>query len=320
MYQIKQKPEDFIVKEITAIRPESNGHYAYVLLKKRDYTTLRALQHIAIKLGTPLKNIGFAGNKDKNAVTEQMISIKNVGEGQIKGVKLKDIELEFKGYGKSPISLGDLAGNAFRIVVRGITEKEIKNLNNKIGKTPLLMPNYFGEQRFSKNNADIGKAIVKRDFRKAVDLILENEIEYKEKIKQALEQHPSDYIGALRTLPKKLLTLYVNAYQSLLWNKTLKKAIENEMPVKKIPMIGFGMETKDKGLREIIGNIMKDEALTERDFIISQFPELSAEGVEREAFVEIKDLKVKKEDKNVLFEFSLPKGSYATEAVKFLFS
>ena len=319
MYRLKETPEDFIVKEISIVKPGKQGTYAYVLLKKRSYTTLRAIQHIAERLRIPLRDIGFAGNKDKEAVTEQLISVKNVREERIGNVGLKDIELEFLGYGNKPISLGDLEGNQFRIVARDVDEKERTNLDGKISKEPILMPNYFGEQRFSKNNAEIGKALVKKNFGKAAELILENEKEYKEKIEAALDAQPTNYISALRILPKKLLTLYVNAYQSSLWNETVGKAIKKELPAPRIPMIGFGMEVRDERLKEIIDEIMKRESVTERDFIIPPFPELSAEGIERDAFVEIKNLKVKKDGKNVLFEFFLPKGSYATEAVKFLF-
>ena len=182
MYRLKENPEDFIVKEISIVKPGKQGTYAYVLLKKRSYTTLRALQHLAERLRIPLRDIGFAGNKDKNAVTEQLISIKNVREERIGNVGLKDIELEFLGYSNKPTSLGDLEGNQFRIVARSVDEKEIANLEKKAGKKPILMPNYFGEQRFSKNNAEIGKALVKKNFKKAAELIMENEKEYKEKM------------------------------------------------------------------------------------------------------------------------------------------
>ena len=136
MYRLKETPEDFIVKEISIVKPGKQGTYAYVLLKKRSYTTLRAIQHIAERLHIPLKDIGLAGNKDKDAVTEQVISVKNAGEKRIGNVGLKDIELEFLGYGNKPISLGDLEGNQFRIVARDVDEKERTNLDGKISKNP----------------------------------------------------------------------------------------------------------------------------------------------------------------------------------------
>ena len=103
MYKIKQKPEDFIVEEITGIKPKESGRYIYYKLKKTNYTVLRALEHIAARLNIPLKKIGFAGTKDKAAVTTQYISFDSVKKERIDNIELKDIKLEFFGYGDEHI-------------------------------------------------------------------------------------------------------------------------------------------------------------------------------------------------------------------------
>ena len=118
MYKIKIIPQDFVVKEMSKISLESSGQYAYFILKKINYSSVRALEILSEKLNIKLKNIGFAGNKDKNAVTEQKISIKNFPHQRGKifaDYKLNNIELKYLGNGKIPISLGDLNGNEFGI-------------------------------------------------------------------------------------------------------------------------------------------------------------------------------------------------------------
>ena len=114
MYKIKQLPEDFIVKEINDIKFDDNGQYSYFLLKKKNYNTLRAIQQISKKLRINEKNIEFAGNKDKNAITEQVISIYK-GNKNIENINIKDIELKFLGQGNERIFLGNLKGNEFII-------------------------------------------------------------------------------------------------------------------------------------------------------------------------------------------------------------
>ena len=104
MYKIKQLPEDFIVKEISNVKIETNGQYAYFLLKKINYTTIDALQVLSNKFKIPLKNFGFAGNKDRNAITEQKISIFR-GSKNFKNDKFNNIELTYIGNGKNPISI-----------------------------------------------------------------------------------------------------------------------------------------------------------------------------------------------------------------------
>ena len=293
MYKIKQKPKDFIVNEITNIKLKKKGNYSIFLLKKKNYTTEKAVQTIANKLNIPRKFIGYAGNKDKVAITIQYISIKNA---KTKELELKDIRLDFKGYLDKPVLLGDLKGNEF----------VIKVISNKTPKKITKMINYFGEQRFSKNNKEIGKLIVKRDFKRAVDLIIKNN---EEQVKEYLSQNPTDYIGALRKVPLKILKLYVHSYQSYLWNEMVVKS-----NVKYIPIIGFGTK-----ITENIKGILEKEGITSRDFIIKQIPELSSEGVERNLFVKIKNLKIEKIEKGYIIRVTLPKGSYATEAIKQIF-
>lgn len=312
MYRIKQYPEDFIVKEISNLSLKDSGEYLICLLKKKNYTTIRAIEQIATLLNKKPKDIGFAGIKDKNAVTEQFISIKNINKGDIKKIKLKDIELEFIGYYDKPISLGDLEGNEFIITVR--------NFNGDINlKRKTIMPNFFGEQRFSKNNIKIGKLLLKSDFKEALELILKSNIDYEHKIKDFMNKKPNDFVGALKLIHKKLLVLYVHAYQSYLWNKTLGEYIKNNKKNIKIPLIGFGTEIKDKEINKIIRKIMEKENITFRSFINRSIPEISLEGDLRKAFVEIKDLKILEKGKDfVKLSFKLPKGSYGTVGVDFL--
>lgn len=311
MYKIKTIPEDFIVKEITDIKLKE-GDYSIFLLGKKKYTTIKAIQLIANKLKIKLKRIGFAGIKDKKAITEQYISIFNVDKDRVLNLKIKDISLRYIGKLDKPLSLGDLKGNKFRIIIRNINKKDIKNFNKNKNK---LIPNYFGEQRFSKNNKEVGKNIVKNDFKKAISFIKKDK-EYK--IEDYLKKNKNNFIGALRLIPIKILKLYVHSYQSYLWNLTVKKYLKVDNKLKKIPIIGFGAEIRDNKIKKIIDDILKKEKINQREFIIRKFPELSSEGGERDLFIDIKNFKYKI-NKNIKLNFFLPKGCYATTVVEFLF-
>lgn len=304
MYRIKQKPEDFIVEEITNVRPKDSGRYVYYKLTKRNYNTLTAIEHIASRLGINPRRIGFAGTKDRLAVTAQYISIDNVKKERVDAVDLKDIELEFFGYGDEPISLGDLEANRFEI--RVYSDKKPR----KIGK----VINYFGEQRFSKHNVDIGLAIIKGNFKKAVDIISESDNEFSDTASEYLAKKPNDYIGVIRKIPKKLLMLYIHSCQSDIWNRTVERMASMGVEQEKVPLVGFGTELEGKS-GEIISSILKQEGITQRDFIIRSIPELSSEGSDRDMFIEIKDLEI-----NDKVKFTLQKGSYATVVIQQLFS
>jgi tRNA pseudouridine13 synthase len=308
MYQIKQISEDFVVKEISNIKFLDKGSHVYFGLKKKNWNTLDVVKEISKRLGIFIKNIGFAGSKDKKAITEQLISVKSVKKERVERLQIKDTSLEFLGYGNEPITLGDLEGNYFEIVVRNLDSFDIEK--------PKRVVNYFGEQRFSKNNVEVGRSLVKKDFKKACEVL-------------QLEAIRNDYIGALKTIPKRLLRLYVNAYQSFIWNSVVSELIKDKIEIKEIPLIGFGTELNnyDEKIKKIINKILKKENLGLNDFIIKQIPELSLEGELRKVFVEVKDFKVLEKEKDELNEgkkkikisFSLSKGSYATVVVKELF-
>jgi len=342
MYKIKQIPEDFIVKEINDININDNGKFAYFLLKKRNYNTLRAVQQISKKLKINEKNIEFAGNKDKNAVTEQIISIYK-GSKSIQNIKIKDIELEYLGQSNEKVFLGNLKGNKFEITLRNLNNKDINKLKEKI-ENQVLMPNYFGQQRFSTYNHLIGKAIVKKNFKEAVNLILESNSDFNEKIKGHLKtrenrrfsvpqksegffrERKNDFVGALKIIPLKLLKLYVHSYQSLIFNKTLEQLTKNRIKIEKIPVVGFGTEFENKEIEIMIKKILEKEKITLRDFIVRQIPELSMEGNERNTFIKVNDFEITKQNKDKLnqnkeklkLKFSLPKGCYATVLVDYL--
>lgn len=308
MYEIKRFPEDFIVNEISNLKPDKEGDYSYFLLKKRNLTTQEAAGKIADFLKLRLKFIGYAGNKDKKAITEQLISIRMDCKDRLTHFENKNIQLKFIGKGKSPISLGDLEGNSFEITARNLSKKNIEKISKIKNKKAVKIINYFGEQRFSKNNAEIGKLLLKKQFQEALKLISPN-----------LKTH--NPIKELKKIPKKILMLYVHAYQSKIWNDSVKEFLKKKDISKlkgiKIPVIGFGVEYGNKKIEEIIKIILKKEKITERDFIIREIPEISSEGSERDLTVEVKNLKmdINSKEKTCRLSFSLKKGCYATVAV-----
>ena len=120
-----KKIENLVSKDI---KTDEKGSYSYFILKKKNYTTERAVSTIAHYLKIDRKKIGYAGAKDRNAITEQMISIQ--GLNKTKNIELKDIELIYKGKGNERISLGDLKENKFTITVRNLNKEDIK-INSK---------------------------------------------------------------------------------------------------------------------------------------------------------------------------------------------
>ncbi|MGE0792569.1 MAG: tRNA pseudouridine(13) synthase TruD [Candidatus Woesearchaeota archaeon] len=326
---LKYIPEDFIVQEIPGFEESETGIQIYNL-KKRNYTTERAVSQIAQSLHIPRKFIGYAGTKDKPAITYQYISIKGKSKDKIINLNLKDISLEFAGFSKSEMKLGDLNGNEFEITLRDLPNDFQINLPSEF-----LVPNYFDEQRFSNANLDIGVNLLKQDFKTAIEIIKNTDGDFKEKIELYLEKHKNDFVGALKILPKKTTLFYIHSVQSYFFNEILANKIkennnfyeinysqgklifaDNYEPIDDLPLIGYMLDEYDE--------ILSTKNITHQNFIIRSLPNYSLEGSYREAFFKVENFQANnlQDDeefvgrKKCVLKFNLKSGAYATIVLK----
>ncbi|MBI4441111.1 tRNA pseudouridine(13) synthase TruD [Candidatus Woesearchaeota archaeon] len=313
---IKHRPEDFIVQEQTTL-PLGDGRYSYWLLRKRNMTTMEAVHAVARSMG--IKKIGFAGTKDKVAVTEQYISIPFRQETVHFVHALCSIH--FVGFGAVPLSLGNLDGNRFVIVVRDLANADVAKAAATMHGNTYRFCNLFGEQRFSSKNAEIGKLLLTKKYRDACNVLIQSNGEHEQLVQRALAAHPTDFIRALKTIPRKILLLYLHAYQSSLWNE-YAPLLEQDT----IPLLGFGSELSDAE-EKIIVPIMQREGISLRDFINPSFPEITLEGDVRNKWCIATELAYEVADddyfpgkRKMTLTFFLPKGSYATVLCRFLFA
>lgn len=326
--KIKQIPEDFVVTEIIKLKKSKSGDYTYFWLTKKNWTTLRAIVEIAGKAHVSFKRFKFAGTKDKNAITKQAVSAFKVPPKTLENLKIKDIQIDIIGFGNKQISLGDLVGNKFDIVVRDLRKKDfgmLKRNSGKIKKSGCL--NYFGPQRFgSGNTALIGKEIIKGRFEQAVKFMLTYSEDNNKTAKKArkfaeknwgkwkdilaqmpkflglekavlnhLVNFPNDYASALRKLPKPVRKMYVHGYQSWIFNKALDKTKGMVLSKsKKLPIPGFDTKLRKDKFSKTIREILIDENVVLEEFKCSRMPELASAGSTRAALFFPKNLKTGK--------------------------
>ncbi|MDD5182293.1 MAG: tRNA pseudouridine(13) synthase TruD [Candidatus Nanoarchaeia archaeon] len=192
--KIKQKPDDFVVEEITPsgkicktgldlsfikdLFPQKPREHLHFTLVKYNYTTERAVAAISKKLRISKNRFGYAGTKDKVAFTAQRVSVWNQKIRQLKWIRLRDIRLKDYKYEPERLTLGDLSGNRFLITIRNINaykyaiDDELKKFREKIQAGIL---NYFGPQRFGEQrtvNHLIGKQLLLGNFEGAMMILL----------------------------------------------------------------------------------------------------------------------------------------------------
>lgn len=165
-------------------------------IRKKDLSTFELLNIISKKLNIKKSDIGYAGLKDKNALSIQYISLNKKIAKNIESIEFDNIKILDSTYHNNKIKIGHLKGNKFHIRIKKLNKINADKIRNII-KIILDsgMPNYFGFQRFGNrgDNYNDGKAI----------------LQHKIKIRD-----------------KKLVKFLISAYQSYLFNHWLRKRIE----------------------------------------------------------------------------------------------
>ncbi|MBS3742734.1 MAG: tRNA pseudouridine(13) synthase TruD [Wenzhouxiangellaceae bacterium] len=151
---IRVQPEDFRVFEATGYAPSGDGEHLWLEIEKRGMNTVDVAQRLARLAGVPVRSVGFAGLKDRNAVTRQPFSIQMPGreDPDWSGWSDEDIRIVSVSRHNRKIQRGRLAGNRFELVVREV-EGDRDELEERLQRIAELgVPNGFGEQRFGGNN------------------------------------------------------------------------------------------------------------------------------------------------------------------------
>ncbi len=337
--RIKQIPEDFIVEEITPDgkileignkgienKNQEEKEYVHFTLQKYNWDTMKAIKEISRRLGISHKRFGFAGTKDKRALTTQRVSLWNKKIEDLERVRIKDIKLKDFRYEDERINLGDLLGNRFTVVIRNLEyDEEIirERISSLMNELKGQIPSFFGVQRFGTVRPIthlVGKEILKKNFKGAVMIYLSMEFEgedeevkevrktlretgdFRETLKNfpkhlgyenamlnflVKEREKENFIGALRKLPKKLRQMFIHAYQAYIFNKSLSEYIKRGIVVERLPLVGYKTE-----IDEITSRILNEEGISQEDFRVDSMPELSSKGEYRNCFAIVENLEI----------------------------
>jgi len=274
--KLRKIPEDFEVLEFIGTdttphwswaREIDGGRHSIVKITSKNWDTHVLVKELSKRLGISQKAIGFAGTKDKRAVSTQYFSLMS-SKKKIEELEISNVNIDFKHKTTKPVRLGNLVGNKFRIRITE-SDKDEKKINDSLEQLNGGFPNYFGIQRFGAVRPIthiVGEKIIRGDYQGAVwDYLTkgggdatgaEARVRLKENknLEEALERFPynllferqiighlsrnkDDYIGALRELPESLLRMLVHSYQSLIFNRVLDQRIRHGIEISK-PKIG----------------------------------------------------------------------------------
>lgn len=249
--RLKTIPEDFRVRELLDWQEVPGGSFVVHRLRKEKLSTPEALALLVRDAHVDREAIAYAGLKDRQAVTEQFVTI----ERRAVEFGLPNLRLSPVGTTDQPITSKQSRGNAFTIVVRDLLPPQAAQLRRSM---PSLVatgfPNYFDDQRFGCLRHGQGfpmQSVLRGDFERALQQLIAEPspvaITGDVKLKRMLQLHwgdweacvrfargpayaplfahllgsPGDFRGALEFVPLRQRVIHAFAYQSYLWNRAV---------------------------------------------------------------------------------------------------
>jgi tRNA pseudouridine13 synthase len=158
--RIRSVPADFLVDEALGLAPDGEGEHLLLRVRKTDANTEWVARRLAAAAGCPVRDLGYAGLKDRHAVTTQWFSLPRPTQGLPDWAPLAadGIEVLEAHPHRRKLRRGALAGNRFRILIRdlGVSEPDLDQRVHAIRARGV--PNWFGEQRFGRNGSNLARA------------------------------------------------------------------------------------------------------------------------------------------------------------------
>lgn len=247
-WKIKERPEDFVVEELLSVSHTRDDHVVFTL-EKTNWDTIAAIKAVARALGISQKRLGYAGLKDRRALTRQKVSVRDIERAQVERVNLPRLRILDIERGDR-IRLGDHRGNRFEVLVRNaaVTPQDMEKIEKGF-------PNYFGVQRFGEVRPIthlVGRELIRQNFDEAVLIFLakpfprDPHYEVRRRLwetrdfKKAKKEYPMSLkyeramldqihkgsIEAMKALPLRLATLFIHAYQASIFNEIVKRRCE----------------------------------------------------------------------------------------------
>lgn len=257
--RIKERVEDFVVEEIPLYPPSGTGQHTFFEIRKQGIPTFQAVRLIARALEVPPARIGYAGHKDAQAITSQVLSVEGVSPNAVAALDLPNIQVIWAERHDRRLKIGHLSGNRFIIRVRGVepsvlaTCEAVLQLLEQRG-----VPNWYGEQRFGQrgDSARLGGYVLRKDATGFVNALLggphpkESEAVRAARARydagdweaalsmfpgnmadervalQVLIRTQGDYWRAYQSVPKRLKTFLLSALQSALFNQVVEARLD----------------------------------------------------------------------------------------------
>lgn len=160
MPRIRAEPEDFEVDEVLLFPPSGAGAHLYLQVEKRLLNTDDVARSLALALDLSRRDVGYAGRKDRLAVTRQWFSVPWDAAAGLEGWELAGARIVARDRHSEKLRVGQLRGNRFRLKVREVAEEAARRVGERLAELARRgMPNRFGRQRFGRDGKNVERGV-----------------------------------------------------------------------------------------------------------------------------------------------------------------
>jgi tRNA pseudouridine13 synthase len=158
--ELRRTPDDFRVDEILGYDADGEGEHALLWVEKRDANTDWVARELARFAGVPPLNVGYAGLKDRHAVTRQAFTVQLAGklDPDWSAFPHAEVKVLASTRHKRKLKRGALRGNRFVLVLRDVRGERTRAEEVLQAIATRGVPNYFGEQRFGREGGNVAQA------------------------------------------------------------------------------------------------------------------------------------------------------------------
>jgi len=157
--RIREQPEDFRVDEVLGFAPSGSGEHLFVCVEKRAANTGWIAKQLSKWAGIAPMGVGYAGLKDRHAVTRQWFSL-HLPKRIAPSTEFSDPEASVieQTWHNRKLPRGALRGNRFHLLLRGV-EGDREAIEQRLADIASRgVPNYFGAQRFGRQGRNLAAA------------------------------------------------------------------------------------------------------------------------------------------------------------------
>ena len=158
--RLRVEPEDFVVDEIPLYEPAGEGEHTFVRVRKRLLNTEEVAKALARAAGVNPRDVGYAGRKDRKAVTSQWFSVPGLDPRAALALKVSGVEILEATPHPHKLRTGQLRGNRFAIRIREVAPEERERTAAALEEMRKVgLPNRFGRQRFGRDGDNANQAL-----------------------------------------------------------------------------------------------------------------------------------------------------------------